>query len=490
MAAEKTFPLSIVIRTVDQATAGFRKINHQLDALTRPTREFGKELSHLAEKSGLNRVGEAFKGVGEALKETAIHLLEVGAIAGEMVHLLIEKFTNLATTAKLVGLTADQLAQFRFAAKQSGVSVEEFDSGLEKLNKSLGEMKAGGGKLKSLLEKVSPVLLRQIQSAKSNVEAFDLLANAMVKVTDPTKRAALATAAFGRGGQPLINMLSQGAEGIDALRKEYEQLAGSQDAAAESALELHHAQGRIAAMFDGIEASIITAVAPVLLKLADQFKSFLVEHREEIAAFIKDFGEKLPGRIQAVVDAFRSALNFIKPVWDAIDRMGGAATVLAAILGGKLVFAIARLGLALALTPFGWVLAGIAALVAGAALLIANWDKVSAFFADLWLGIKQTFADAIAWITQAVADIIDAINPLNVFDGKLKGAFGQAGAFVGTIERPTVGALLPGMAGPNTATEARIKVDFKNAPKGMRVTTDPKSTADVDLSVGYQMVLP
>ncbi len=464
---EKQFPLSIIIRTVDQATAGIKAINHRLDALTRPTREFGKSLSELAEKSGLNRVGEAFKGVGEALKETALHLLEIGVVAGEVVHLLIEKFSNLAITAKLVGLTADQLAQFRFAAKQSGVSVEEFDSGLEKLNKSLGEMKAGGGKLKSLLEKVSPVLLRQIQSAKSNVEAFDLLANAMVKVTDPTKRAALATAAFGRGGQPLINMLAQGAEGIDALRKEYEQLAGSQDAAAESALELHHAQGRIAAMFDGIEASIITAIAPALLKLADQFKSFLVEHREEIAAFIKDFGEKLPGRIDAVAKAFGKLIDFITPVWHAIESLGGVSTVLAVVLGGKLVLAIAKLSVAMFATPFGWVILSIGAVITAIVLLIEHWEKAKEAFADF---TKSSVTVAMERVN--AADLADR----GFFRVKQRGALGLSE--------------VPRGFGTKNSTEAKVVVDFKNAPKGTRVTTDPKSTADVDLSVGYQMVMP
>jgi hypothetical protein len=40
------------------------------------------------------------------------------------------------------------------------------------------------------------------------------------------------------------------------------------------------------------------------------------------------------------------------------------------------------------------------------------------------------------------------------------------------------------------ASAAKLTVDFVNAPKGTRVNTDPTSTADVDLSVGYQMGTP
>ena len=34
---------------------------------------------------------------------------------------------------------------------------------------------------------------------------------------------------------------------------------------------------------------------------------------------------------------------------------------------------------------------------------------------------------------------------------------------------------------------AAISVDFANAPRGTRVSASPQNTADVDLSVGYQM---
>ena len=39
------------------------------------------------------------------------------------------------------------------------------------------------------------------------------------------------------------------------------------------------------------------------------------------------------------------------------------------------------------------------------------------------------------------------------------------------------------------ADQAKITVDIKNAPRGTTVTTDPRSTANVDYSVGHQMGL-
>lgn len=557
MAGEKEFPLSIIIRTVDRATAGIKKIHEgiesNLEKIRAPVHRLGTSFEHLGHAAGLPHLVEHFKHVGHAahevwekvgeLKEKFLEFaIGIGIGALEVEH-LIHQFADLAKTAKLVGLSADQLAQFRFAAAQSGVSTEEFDNALEKLNKNLGDMKAGGGKLKGFLQTVSPLLLKQVQHAKSNTEAFDLMAAAMAKITDPTKRAALATAAFGKGGQPLINLLAKGPEGIKKLREEYEELAGSQDEAAETAEEVHHAMGRVSAAADGIKAAIVVGLGPSMEHLAEQLKEFLVGHREQVAAFIKDFGEKLPGRIHAVVGAFMTAIGIITPIWNAIGGLKGAAIALAVILGGKLLLAVASLTVALLTNPFALIVAGIGLLIAAGIAIVSNWDYVKGFFLECWEVIRESFSNFFAdvWALlkafTPIGLIVDNWQPISDFfkglwDGitatfeaawkgiktivdkvvwavdKVKGAASAVADFLGLGDeevnaipgvarvnfgggtRPSLGVTAPGGGAGSAPAETRIKVDFANAPKGMRVATDPRSSGDVDTSVGYQMALP
>jgi hypothetical protein len=79
---------------------------------------------------------------------------------------------------------------------------------------------------------------------------------------------------------------------------------------------------------------------------------------------------------------------------------------------------------------------------------MAVWGPVAGFFKTMWDGITAVFEKALTLIT----GIVD----------KVTGA----------------------------PQQAKITVDFANAPKGTRVSTDPKSSADVDLGVGYQMGSP
>jgi hypothetical protein len=71
--------------------------------------------------------------------------------------------------------------------------------------------------------------------------------------------------------------------------------------------------------------------------------------------------------------------------------------------------------------------------------------------------------------------------PDDVFD-----LSGQARAAVNDVSGQARAALEGGRSPP---ARAQVTVDFANAPRGTRVKTDPQSTADVDLSVGYQMGL-
>jgi len=49
------------------------------------------------------------------------------------------------------------------------------------------------------------------------------------------------------------------------------------------------------------------------------------------------------------------------------------------------------LGAAMMTTPIGWVVAGIAAIAAGAYLIYANWESIGPWFSDLWDTIKTSF---------------------------------------------------------------------------------------------------
>jgi hypothetical protein len=553
--ADKRTELSIVLRTVDRATAGIVAINKRIDAATKPIRDFRKALGDLRQKSGLDDVIGGFTGVGSAIAGVLSKVAVVGAVVGGAVaglFKLVDGFDALGDKAEAIGVSVDFLAQMRYAGERSGVAVQQLDASLQGFTKSLGQARAGTGRMASFLEKVSPALLTQLKATKSNEAAFELLAGAMAKLEDPAKRAALAQATLGDAA--LAPLFAKGPKGIKALRDRYLELAGSQKGAAEEAGKVDDSLKDLKATTDGVKAAIVSGLGPALKVLVDQLAAWFKENRTNVAEWAKDLGKKLPGAVAKLIDVFRGIVDAVRPFVDAGWKLKVILGVLAAIIVGPLIKAVVSLGIALLTTPVGWIVAGLAAIGAAAYLLIDNWDAVSGFFADLWDTVSGAFTGAgtviklvLLPITGAASLIIGAWGGIVDFftalwDG-VTGAFQAAWWFIKDIVDKVVGAVdkvvgaakkigalnlgsvsvggdaearfqalraaraatagvdisgrlrdvsaqsrdalaPPGLSRP---AEARVTVDFKNAPPGTRVNTDPQSTALVDLSVGMQM---
>jgi phage-related minor tail protein len=490
--ADKETKLSIVLRTVDKATAKIKAINDRLDAATKPIRNLKDALSDLKEKSGLTDVASGFRGVGSAASDLFGKLLiGVGVIGAATagVFKLVDGFDELGDKAEAIGVSVDFLASMRYAAERSGAAVDQLDGGLKNFSKSLGQARAGTGRMASFLNKVSPALLVQLKAAKSNEAAFDLLAGAMAKLEDPAKRAALAQATL--GDAELAPLFAKGPKAIKELRERYLQFAGSQEEAAAAAGEVDDSMKDLKASTDGIKAALVSGLGPALKIIVDRLREWFTEHRTDIREWATQLGQRLPGAVSSFVSGIRSAIDAIRPFVDSGTKLKVIAVGLAAVLAGPLLSAIATLGVALLTNPIGLIVTGIAT---AALLIIKYWGPIKEFFVGLWDGVKAAFSAAWDFIAGIVDKVVNAVDKVISAAGRL----GGVGAIRDIIEDanptavvPNLGAQAMSAAGVNrtfSSSEARVKVDFANMPRGARVKTDPQSSADVDLSVGYQML--
>lgn len=496
--AEKQYPLSLIIKAVDKATAPLRQVNERMQEMTAPVRKLNNSFKALGEEAGLGKIGERAKHLGHAFKEVGhelvstvkeLALMEVigGVALFEMVHGASEAGAALKEASQRAGVTADNYAQLQFVAGQAGVSQEEFTGAMDKFNKTLGEAKRNTGSLFSLLAEVSPELLQQLKGAKDTGQAFDIYVRAMRRMPDANKRAALAAAAFGRGGVKMANIASMSAEEIAKLREEFTHIAGSQEEFADQGKEVEDQYKKVQVAFTAVRNTIALAFFPVLKDLMGTLTRFVAEHREGIKKWAEDTAKAIKdwvdgGGIQRLIAGFE---NFMSTVGPIIEFVGGwpktFAFVAAAIVGGPLIGslwtltgAIVKMGMAILATPFGWMLGLVTLIVAGLAgfayaayTIYQKWNFVKQLLKDVWEYIKN--------ISEALAS--------GVWD-KLKSAGGWIGEKLG-ITRPTAGA--DAAAGVGGAQQANVTVDFRNAPPGMRVSQDPKDDFPLDLSVGPAM---
>ncbi len=471
--ANKEYPLTLVLRAVDKATGPITRLAAKLEKMNEPVKKLSKAWGTVVKESGFGKVAAGFAGVGNALKSLAVKFLAVAGLAGLAARAVIgfiTEFDNLGDTATKLGLTVDGLAQLRYAAEVAGSSQEELDGSMGKFNRSLGQLRANMGPLQSFLGKVSPKLRDQVKHAKSNEEAFLLMADAIAKVKDPAKRAALANAAFGKSAP--IELLSKGREGIEELKKEFLEHAGSQEEAAEAAGKVDRSFKKVGASVQGVKAALVTALAPAILEISEKMTAWFAANKEQITQWFRDFGEKLPGIIDRVVDAFGEIFAIGKDIVDFFGGAGNAAIAFAAILVGPLLSSFVTLGFAMLTNPFGQVLAAIGLLITAGALLIKNWEDIKAAWEEVrgifQLGSKRGGMEA---VEIAKTKGVPAVQKLLANRGK-----------VGAVEASEQ------MSRPEQT--ASVSVSFANAPKGMRANVEPESTAEVDLSTGFAMEMP
>lgn len=488
--AEKGTKLSIVIRTVDKATAVIRAINARIAKMAAPIHAVGAKMV-----GAFKTVGRAIAGVVSKvpLIGGVIAAVTAGAVAAVMS--LVNRFDALGDAAENVGVSVDALAQLRYAAERSGVAVDELDRGMEGFAKSLGEARAGTGTLASFLGKVSPALLKQLKAAKGNEQAFDLMADAMAKVTDPAKRAILAQKAFGNAA--LAPLLARGSKGIAELRTRYLELAGSQEEAAAEAGKVDDAMVDLRASADGIKAALVTGLAPALKIVVDRLRDWFVSNRDDIKQWATEIGEKLPGAIRGAVAWVEKAVAKVMALVDGVNKVFEAGSRLRRKFLGPSVDELAdeqykRIS---AFSrdhekKYGATPTSLRASAARGRQHAANLyhkrggmteQDEAMFNASMRLADDLTRrADEVQWGTGPRLDM-----------EKFKGRYAMADPdrfekYDAQFAEPIADAIVRSLA--SVTSQAKIAIDIGNAPRGTRVSTDPQSTADVDLSVGYQML--
>lgn len=484
--AERDTRLSIVIRAVDKATAAIRAIGARIAKVTSPIRDAFKSIT-----SVIGSVLSKIPLIGGVIAGTA-----AAATAGLMS--LVDHFDELGDKAEELGVGVDFLAQMRYAAEKSGASVEQLDGGLKGFVTSLGQARAGTGRMAAFLGKVSPALLKQLKAAKGNEEAFGLLANAMVKIQDPAKRAAFAQKTLGDAS--LAPLLNRGAKGIQELRDRYLELAGSQEEAVSKSGEVDDAMKDLKASTDGIKAALITGLAPALKIIVERLRDWLAGHRGDIAQWAKDIGEKLPGAIQKVVGAIKQVVNWVegaigkvKGLFDEISRL--RKKFLGADVDERTAEQYAEVTALIQRNNAKLAALGLKPSRESRLELAAKYEQDAS---NLYLkpgGMSED--DQVSFnVNKKLAEDIrkqaeEGLWGKGSFD---KEAFANRYAMASPdkFEKYDLQTFLPpqlleALATAGRPTEAKVTVDFANAPRGTRVRTDPQSTADVDLSVGYQM---
>ena len=424
--------MSPAIKAVSSRWDGFRKTidSTEFRNLQKRLRLFNRSLKNTVDSAAdaAVKIAGPFAGIVASLGMGVKEAVTGFAAAGDAVDKM----------AARVGLSAETLQEWSFAAKHAGASPEALENGLKDLSKHMAEI-ASGSDTTSSAATLFKALGIAVKDAGGKIrpvaEVFEEFADAIKRNEDPALRTRMAMAALGEGGRSLIPMMSAGSEGLREMSKQARDLGlvmSSEDVTAAANLTDHLDDMR--AVFGSIGTTIGAKLAPVVVRLADQFRDLVAANREafsaRFAAVATQFAESF-SRID-----FQGIANAVLTVADvsirAFNAVGGFNTVLygmGALMAGKAVTSVITFGsnlltlgrtmwglataartvgiaMAGALGPVGLVITGVAA---AAAVVAANWDsiwpvvKAGASACANWVsGAWQSMAHGLTGVWQAV----------------------------------------------------------------------------------------
>jgi len=266
-------------------------------AIGAKTGEFDKAMGNMSAK--MKKVGAGMTAMGAAITGTLMATTKKWAEAGDEVQKLALK----------TGFSTESLSELRHAAELSGAELTTVEKGVKRMAKAISDANDGMATYVRAFDKIG--LSAQELIGLSPEKQFEKITMAIAELEDPTIRAAVAQDLLGRAGTDLLPMLTQGADGMAAMRQEAHDLGIVFDQeAADAAAELNDNMLRMKRAFAGVGAAVAETLAPILTDLVG----------------------KLTAVIKKVVDWTKAHPGLTKMITIATGALGALMAVLGPLL--------------------------------------------------------------------------------------------------------------------------------------------------------------
>lgn len=336
----------------------------------------------------LKAFGANLQNIGASIRNAGLRMTAIGA--GLVTPLLAsakgfaEMGDQLDKMSQRTGVSVEALSELGHAATLSGASLEDVETGIRHMQRSIANAIGGSKEAAEALASLG-LTAEQLQTLSPD-QQFEVIGQRLTAIQDPAQRAAAAMEVFGRSGTNLLPMMGD----LAALRAEARRLGlvmSTEDAKA--AATLNDAMDRMWATIRRLVVTIGSALAPLL-----------TEWSEKLSGLISSARNWLSENKGLVVSILKIGL--------ALIGAGAAFTVLGSIISGVGtifgVFAsVASAALGFLLSPIGLVIAAVAGLggyilwatgAGGEALkwLGARFDDLKSFALASFQGIKDALA--------------------------------------------------------------------------------------------------
>lgn len=253
-----------------ESAAFQRDMRQAQTAVSQATARMERDLGGL--QRDLSRVDNAMSGLSGAAGKvgSALGALGVGVSAlglAQLVRTSLDAAGGLGELAEQAGVSADALQILIAAGAGLGVSAEQVQGALEQLTRRLGEAGNGNEQLAQTFIDLGISIRDSNGALRPTQDVFADIAQAISEIEDPAERARVAVELFGRAGQKLLPVLSQGRAGLseleEAARRAGLVLSGETITAADNAGDKI---AELVLRFERLQQTVAAGLSPKLLE--------------------------------------------------------------------------------------------------------------------------------------------------------------------------------------------------------------------------------
>lgn len=179
----------------------------------------------------------------------------------------INNLDALDEMSQSLGIAVEQLSSLANVARIEGMALDDFGASMSKLSRVIGEARAGSEEAGAAFKAMG----LDPNQFKDSEDALLQISTKFAGYSDGLEKSALSMELFGKAGYKMIAFLNQGADGINATRKELDSFGITSAEAAKQAGELNDTLTKIRIIFDKIVEQIVSSMLPTLKALTEGF---------------------------------------------------------------------------------------------------------------------------------------------------------------------------------------------------------------------------
>lgn len=269
-----------------RAGKAFIELHADKSPLMKEMKTLGSSIS-----SGLAAAGP----YAAAAAAVATAIAAIGAAVGAAVNKFQEHGSALADMSQRTGVAGSVLSEYEHVASQTGTSLQDVEAAFSKMNKTVGDAKAGNKQAQESLAALGMSV--EDLAGMAPDQMFESFADKIAGIEDPATKASTAMDVFGKSADKLFGMLNEGGEGIRELRQQARDLRlGWSDKDIERADALGDSLATTQAMLSRLVEKSVSSLAPAVTAVLDIINvglTGLLGLVDEINAIIDDVAARL-----------------------------------------------------------------------------------------------------------------------------------------------------------------------------------------------------